>query len=406
MSSELPNLVEYYRRLINEYHSLLQRIETIQFPPLYSMSQQLLYEPALTDEEKILHLKLISEIGKISEKIQNLHWISEHLIILHELGQTFTKTFDTFEICQKAFELVSRVMATDAFFIAIYDEREQTIHIPFSIDDGVIYEEATLEFGEGNISKVIANRETIHIKTGEEMGSYIRWGNPEKETSTCIFVPIMLGDQVKGVISAQSYQEFAYRKEHEELLKIIGFQVASAIETASLYEKLYRSSVYDEMTGIKNYRAFHQDLDKLIADAGTTGSVTLIMLDSDNLKQVNDQYGHHTGDLLIQQIASALKTMLDEGQEAYRYAGDEFMILAPGLSLTQAEEKVRLIQEYLAEYPLHHEGYEIPITVSTGIAAYPDHAASADELKRVVDKALYHSKNQGKNCITVFHPAR
>ncbi|WP_126425499.1 sensor domain-containing diguanylate cyclase [Brevibacillus marinus] len=403
MCSESPKQVDHYRHMISEYYALLQRIETIQLPTLNSLSHQLLHDPALTDEEKILHLKFISEIGRISEKIQQLHWLSEHLFVLHALGQTFTKTFDTLEICKKAFELVSQVMAADAFFIAIYDEEEQLIKIPFSIDNGVIYEETTLVCGEEHISKVIATRETIHIKSSEEMGvPAIRWGNPERETRTCIFVPILLGDQVKGVISAQSYQEYAYRQEHEELLKIIGFQVASAIETASLYEKLYRSSVYDEMTGIKNYRAFHQDLDKLIAEVGAGGSVTLIMLDSDNLKQVNDLYGHHNGDLLIQKVAQALKHVLDE-EEAYRYAGDEFMILAPGLSLTGAEQKVRRIQGYLAAHPLVIDGLEIPITVSTGIAAYPEHAATADELKRVVDKALYHSKKQGKNCITIFH---
>ncbi|MBO8163662.1 MAG: sensor domain-containing diguanylate cyclase [Brevibacillus sp.] len=404
MSGELPKLVAHYRQIISEYYSLLRQIESIQLPSLLSMSQQLLYDPDLTDEEKVLHLKILSEIGAISEKIQNLKWKSEHFKILHELGQTFTKTFDTVEICQKAFELVSRVMATDAFFIAFYNEEEQTITIPFSIDNGVLYEATTLAYGEGNISKVIATRETIHIKTGDEMDyPYIRWGNPERETSTCIFVPMLLGDQIKGVISAQSYQEFAYRKEHEDLLTIVGFQVASAVETARLYDKLYHSSVYDEMTNIKNYRAFHQDLEQLIADSGSDDSVTLIMMDSDNLKQVNDQYGHHVGDVLIQRIAEALKSVLAEGEEAYRYAGDEFMILAPRMSLTEAREKISRIQAYLAEHPIRHEEDEIPVTVSTGIAIFPDHAATADELKRAVDKALYQSKSRGKNCVTVYN---
>lgn len=402
MCSESPKQVDHYRHMISKYYALLQQIETIQLPALYSMSRQLLHDPALSAEEKNLHVKLISEIGTISEKIQQLHWFSEHLLILHKLGQTFTRTFDTLEISRKAFELVSQVMVVDAFFLALYDEVERVISIPFSIENGVVYDAKTFVFGEGYISRVIATRKLIHIKSKEELEqSTIRWGDPARETRTCLFVPILLEEEVKGVLSAQCYQEYAYRREHEQLLSTIGLQVASALETANLYETLYRSSLYDELTGIKNYRAFHQDLDKLIADVGEDGFVTLIMLDSDNLKQVNDQYGHHTGDLLIQKVAHALKQVLDE-EEAYRYAGDEFMILAPNLNLTRAEEKIRRIQEYLAAHPLILEGVEIPITVSTGIAAYPEHASTAEELKRVVDKALYRSKQQGKNCITVF----
>lgn len=119
---------------------------------------------------------------------------------------------------------------------------------------------------------------------------------------------------MKGVISAQSYREFAYKKEHEELLKIIGSQVASAVETARLYDRMYQMSFRDDLTGILNYRAFHRDLEKLLEEGQS--SVALIMLDSDHLKAVNDQYGHHVGDELIRCIAEALKVNAGAGESS------------------------------------------------------------------------------------------
>jgi diguanylate cyclase (GGDEF)-like protein len=401
MQEEASVAETYTNYLLERYRSFLSDIERLEPGEVHRLAQQIAEK--LPQGEALLHHQLLEEIVKLNERVKHLLWISEHMKILHELGQTFTKTFDMERILWKAFELVSRVMPTDAFFIAFYNENDAEIHIPISIDNGVNYGPDTLPFGQGIISQVITTRKTIHKRTQLEFTpeEYVRWGNPEHDTNTCIFVPLLLGNQVIGVISAQSYEEFAYKQEHEELLKIIGFQVASAIETARLYDKLYQVSIKDELTNIKNYRAFHQDLEEMLARGDQP--VTLIMLDSDHLKCVNDQYGHHLGDQLIQRIAEAMRANAVDGESVYRYAGDEFMMLAPRMSLAEAEQKAQNIREYLLKHPIVYEGVEIPMTVSVGIARYPDHADTADGLKRAADQALYLSKKQGKNRITIYH---
>ncbi|WP_234410378.1 sensor domain-containing diguanylate cyclase [Caldalkalibacillus mannanilyticus] len=326
------------------------------------------------------------------------------MTIVHELGHIFTKAVDVETIFLKANQLVSRVMPTDAFLVALYKEGSDEVHIPFALDNGVRYHPGLLKYGEGNISKAIMTKAAVHIQTEKELTQSTprRWGNRQCPTSTAIFVPMLLGDQVKGVISAQSYREFAYRPEHEELLRMIGFQVASAIETAELYDKIYRTTITDEMTKLKNYRAFHEDLKGWLSTLTPDQSLTLIMMDSDDLKRVNDKYGHDMGDQLIQKIADAIRDV-QEREEAYRYAGDEFMILAPELSVEQAVEKLERIRNYLEEHVLITEcGESVSITLSAGIAQYPLDASTGDELKRVVDYAMYQSKKGGKNCTTVY----
>lgn len=394
----------YARQLLERYSQWLSRIEQVDRQEIDGVAREL--AAMLSEEDSALHSNVMRSIGELHEKVTEMLWISEHMKILHDLSHIFAKTFEESQILWKAFELVSRVMRADAFFIAFYDEGDSEIRIPISIDSGINYGPITVPYGQGMISRVIDTRQTIHIRTMRDEPSepeMIRWGSPEIDTNTCIFVPLMLGNQVKGVISAQSYREFAYKKEHEELLKIIGFQVASAIETARLYKRVYQMSFQDELTGICNYRAFHNDLEKLMSEGRSP--IVLIMLDSDNLKAVNDQYGHHSGDELIRRIAEALKACATGDDTVYRYAGDEFMLLSPGATLEEAEEKVRAIREHLRKRPLVQDDCHIPVAVSVGIAGYPEDASTADGLKRAADEALYRSKRKGKNCTTVYGTA-
>jgi len=394
-------------KIINEYSNLLEQIGQLQCQAstIDSLGTDILNDSTIPAHEKDLLLRFLSHLYKINDELQTHYWMSEHLKVLHEMGQAFSKTFKREEIYQKAFELVSRVMDTNSFFIALFEEEQQKIFFPFIIEEGTLYQPFRIDFGQGIVSQVIKNRETVHIKTNKEfeLAGSLSFGDGI-DTNTAIYVPLLIGDHVKGVISAQSYQQFAYKKEHEELLKIIGSQVIHAIENSILYETVYELSIRDELTNLFNRRAFHTDLEKQIAWADRhNASITLIMFDSDDLKKVNDLYGHHMGDIYLKHISHALTKHLRSGETAYRYAGDEFMVLAPNLSEDEAWERVHLIQNYLNENPIEIMGNKFSISVSIGIASYPQHASSAEELKRMADKALYFTKNKGKNQVTIYN---
>jgi diguanylate cyclase (GGDEF)-like protein len=405
--NEISKNDRFHFQMLEEYYKLFQLLEAEALSPsmINTLEHEILELPQLSAEEKKVHQNFLLQLEKMSSEIKTLHWMSNHLKVLHELGQTFSQTFDKEQIYKKAHELVSRVMNADAFVIALYQEGDKEFNIPYSVDNRVRYEPRTMSLGKGIISKVLSTRETLHLRTENEVQShknYVQWGNPDQNTATCIFVPMILNNQIKGVISAQNYREFAYESEHEELLRIIGIQVASAIETASLYDKVYEMSIKDELTTLKNNRKFHLDLDEKIGQASVAQPVTLMMLDSDNLKKVNDRYGHDVGDKLIKHIALTLLYHLGEGEEAYRYAGDEFMIISPDSSVEKVLTKALQIQQYLNDHPIEHEGHRIITTISVGIAKYPTHSNSADELKRLADEAMYESKKKGKNNVTVY----
>jgi diguanylate cyclase (GGDEF)-like protein len=343
---------------------------------------------------------ILLQLQKINEQMENMAWLNKHYKILHDFAQVCSKTLDEDTLLKKAYEMVSQVMATDAFYIALYTEGDSHIHFALMVDHGKFYPKELVEFGDNYTSMVINSREIIHQKKAPQSAVFSETATfGENATSACLFVPVIIDGHVKGVISAQSYSDFAYRTEHEELLQIIGTQVINSIETARLYEQIYKMSQTDELTGLKNHRAFHEDLSKLIIE--NNQEIILVMVDSDNLKKLNDNYGHDIGDLYLKVLANGIKSISNANIEGYRYAGDEFMILITANLPQGIEGLYKELKEYYVQNPLYVSDHQINVSFSTGVATYPYHGSSVDSLKKSADNALYVAKKQGKNKLVI-----
>ncbi|WP_409288374.1 diguanylate cyclase [Peribacillus sp. SCS-37] len=341
-----------------------------------------------------------SELKNINERILDMTWLNEHLRILNDFGRTCSETLDEKVLMEEAYNLVSQVMPTDAFFIALYDKENQKIQIPFMMDDGEFILGTEIPFDDNSFTaKVITSKETIHGKTAKELDEF-NYIIGTGEGNTCIFVPLLIDDQVKGVISAQSNHEFAYRREHEDLLKIIGNQVISSIVTARLYSENYELSQTDEMTSLGNYRAFHSDLEKMMTSSNAP--VALLMIDSDGLKGVNDHFGHQAGDLYLKRLANGMKRLSSANRKAYRYAGDEFMFIIRDALHVDLESIFLELKSFLNNNPLNFQGSTVKVSISGGGAFYPEKADSAEALKKCADLALYEAKRNGKNQFILY----
>lgn len=265
------------------------------------------------------------------------------------------------------------------------------------MEDGQSLPRFSLEYGDNNTTRVIQSRQIIHHRTEDDDDMKAIVGRVD--TISHLFVPIIIDDHVKGVISAQSFKEFAYRKEHEELLQLIGAQVMTSIETARLYEEIHTLSNTDELTGLKNQRAFNSQITKRLEEKS---SFSLIMLDLDNLKGINDFYGHETGDLYLKTFAEGIKSVCSEVIEGFRYAGDEFMLIVNSQETADPFQVYSRINDYLSSNPIHVSGNRIFITYSSGLSFYPEHGSSVETLKKSADQALYSAKQNGKNQYVIF----
>ncbi len=189
---------------------------------------------------------------------------------------------------------------------------------------------------------------------------------------------------------------------HSPLLSValVGPLVAVALYQRSVHEALsaMRLALTDPLTGLGNHRHFHERLQTDLDRAQERGTrLALCLVDIDDFKRVNDRHGHPVGDDVLAQVATRLR----QGGEAFRLGGDEFALLLPGRTETEALAIARSVIDRVAAMKLA-DGETL--TVSAGVAVYPDHGLDRSELVRVADNALYTSKNEGKGSVTVYRP--
>ena len=181
-------------------------------------------------------------------------------------------------------------------------------------------------------------------------------------------------------------------------IALVGPLLAIALYQRSTFKAIraMRLALTDPLTGLGNHRSFHERLQRELVEAELHGtSVALCLVDFDDLKRVNDQFGHPVGDLVLGQVASRLR----QGGEAFRLGGDEFAVLLPRQEERQATAVARSIVERVAALDVESVG---PVTVSAGVATYPTHGTSRDELIRLADSALYWAKKDGKNRVRAY----
>lgn len=158
----------------------------------------------------------------------------------------------------------------------------------------------------------------------------------------------------------------------------------------------------DALTGIPNRRVFDARLTaaaEVAADSG--GTVGVVTIDIDRFKEINDGYGHPLGDLVLQQVATRLAAVLRPSDTLARMGGEEFAVLAPGITMASIGELAERCRQAISVHPIAVDGVSIPVTISAGAACMPGHAQHADELLRVADRALYEAKANGRNVVHV-----
>jgi diguanylate cyclase (GGDEF)-like protein/putative nucleotidyltransferase with HDIG domain len=181
--------------------------------------------------------------------------------------------------------------------------------------------------------------------------------------------------------------------------------LAGPLVAISLYQRsthralnAIRLALTDPLTGLGNHRHFHERLQRELAHADENGGlVSLCFLDVDNFKRINDQHGHPAGDRVLSQVASRLR----QGGEAFRLGGDEFAVLLPGV---EDRDALAVAQSIVARIGGAELGAAGAITVSAGVATYPQHGRERDSLIRLADGALYWAKEHGKNQVRLARP--
>jgi diguanylate cyclase (GGDEF)-like protein len=188
------------------------------------------------------------------------------------------------------------------------------------------------------------------------------------------------------------------REPEEEHAFFQGTRLATlAIETRKAYSDLVHRSEFDLLTDVHNRFSLERDLDMLIARAREqAGIFGLIYVDLDEFKQVNDVYGHHVGDLYLQEVCLRMKRQLRSGDILARLGGDEFAVVVPSAHRREDVEEIAMRLERSFDAPFHVQGYALRGSASIGIALYPEDGSTRDSLLTAADAAMYVDKHAGR----------
>ncbi|WP_271198360.1 sensor domain-containing protein [Pseudomonas turukhanskensis] len=210
----------------------------------------------------------------------------------------------------------------------------------------------------------------------------------------------------RGIIGTLVLKRYAdttpYTDKDQELLQFVSTQIAAAIERKQLIATLQRMAQHDQLTGLPNRALLHDRLHTALTRARREyGQVALLYLDLDKFKAVNDQYGHATGDLLLQAVAARLKSCVRAADTVARFGGDEFVLLLENIEL--AEHALDIAQKIIAALgqPMELAGVQLQIRPSIGIAFYPLHGDTPMQLLKQADASMYNAKNQGGNRVAI-----
>jgi diguanylate cyclase (GGDEF)-like protein len=194
--------------------------------------------------------------------------------------------------------------------------------------------------------------------------------------------------------------------ERRQLAQTVAEQLGLAMANLKLREMLRNQSIRDPLTGLFNRRYMEETLERELrrAERGQR-PLCVAMLDLDHFKEFNDTFGHEIGDVLLSELGRLLRATIRSGDVACRYGGEEFVLIMPELAADGAQRRLEEICHAVKRLYITHRGQSIgAVTVSGGIATFPEHGTAADELIRVADAALYRAKAVGRDRLVMGTP--
>jgi diguanylate cyclase (GGDEF)-like protein len=215
-----------------------------------------------------------------------------------------------------------------------------------------------------------------------------------------LIVPLVMRDRVLGVLFLQDCAEpRAWSIDDISLIGSLADQVSVAIENAELHQEKERQAITDGLTGIANRRSFNATIAREFERAKRyEQSLSLVLIDLDFLKVINDTFGHQVGDEAIKEIGRMLRQYSRTIDLAARYGGEEFCLLLPNTDIVMAEQLAERLRKLIEDVHIEGPGH---ISASLGVASYPIHALDPDTLFRKADEALYEAKQAGRNLVKV-----
>ncbi len=353
------------------------------------------------------------EIGEVGQAFNDL---VAHLNESQEQVQRYTRQHEALYMASRA---LSKESSRDGLYQTLTDSARTATESEYA---------ALLLFGEeGRVGQVVesgtsplsARPETgaqnvfaafppgpRPVRVDDADDSRLKGLSGDPPLTTLLAVPVFIQTNLQAQLYVMGKTHGVFTSADEDLVVTITRDAAQSLTVIRLHEETERLATIDGLTGFANRATFEDRLTEEFHKAGRHARpFALVFSDLDHLKEVNDRFGHATGDTAIRQFCDAVRASIRTTDIVGRYGGDEILVLMPETSLDDAMTVADRILRQVAARPLVVEEQAIPLTVSLGVAAYPQHGQDRDTLVSAADHALYQAKARGRSRIQIFTPA-
>ncbi len=331
---------------------------------------------------------------------------------LHEIAQTIGSSLNMNDTVTLVSNKLRAIVPFDTCIIFIVDDRSgKAIAIHVVGDHADMFSRRRISVGDGITGWVIANSRSM-CNASPELDLA---GLPEDISHTyrgVLVSPLIREDGAFGAITLYSKGRTSYTTEHVRLLESVAQHAASALNNAITFEKTKESALTDQLTELPNARGFYMMLEQRLAECQRLNreALSLISMDVDDFKKINDQWGHAIGDRLLASVARVIRKELRQMDILSRYAGDEFVAIMPMASQTMSEMVGERIRQAVAAHKFSvRTGKSVSVTISIGVASFPVNGETTEELLATAARNMQRDKHTRKNLLnlsTMPTPAR
>ena len=357
-------------------------------------------------EQMEREVSLRSELQQMNDRLA-AHVREMELLL--DVSSALSGTLDLPEQLQQLGEHVRARLVVDECTLLLLDEHTDELVVEAVCSATPRSNRGTrFRLGEGITGQVAAQNQTFYVPDVESDARFLQAKGIGKVTGSFLGVPLKAKGRLVGVMSLYRPRKADFHAQDIRLAEGIAAQAGLAISNARLYSEMLEHALTDPLTGLPNRRALFARLEQEWTRASRYGEqLTLLMIDLDHFKLVNDTHGHLAGDVVLRAVGLVLQRNLRKVDAVARYGGEEFCVMLPRLGKLDALEVAEKLRRAVAQTLIAAQPGKPPlsVTLSVGIASYPQDAADVTALLERADEALYEAKRAGRDRVSGV-PAR
>ena len=325
------------------------------------------------------------------------------IAVFHELGKALTSSLQLDQVLRTIMEKIDEFLRPDTWSLLLLDEAKQELYFELAVGKGSQeLKDVRIKMGQGIAGWVAQNDEAVIVPdVANDTRFFAKVDEKTKmETRSIVAVPVRYRDHCLGVIELiNCVEKEGFMERDLALLEALADFAAIALENARHVKRIHELTITDDCTSLYNARHMDFILETEIYRSQRYGyEFSVVFIDLDHFKGINDTYGHLIGSKLLAEVGQLVKNACRKIDFAFRYGGDEFVIVLPQAARENAFIVAHRLHKLIGEtHWLTSEGLDIHFTASVGVASFPSDAKSKVELLHLADEAMYAIKNSTRD---------